>query len=259
MTTVEGRSGSIKPAKSPKVAKALGNVPDAISIRRAIKAMRMPVEELMQVHQKHQKYPRNSIDYLSARAGKILNKWRKLAASDHNALRSLASFLLMESDFLNNQIIYSQDLKHYLAVTTRATSWPGEISVDKDVKKRQATLTQALCLGKYAALQFGKKQWSKSTPAVAAALELIRLMDRCGGFGMLPPLSRITASVWWSRAEYFFEYLYGVDFENHPLFAHCWNNAAYKDQPKARALIRRDIKKQIKQAFTTIAPPSKGV
>jgi hypothetical protein len=51
---------------------------------------------------------------------------------------------------------------------------------------------------------------------------------------------------------------YGKDFENHEDFSGYWKNNAFKDYPKARAKIRSAIKKQIKQAFRSIAPKSSG-
>ena len=75
----------------------------------------------------------------------------------------------------------------------------------------------------------------------------------------LQPLSRRNYLEWWKLGEPIFIHLYGKDFENHKEFSGYWKNKAFKDEPKARAKIRSAIKKQIKQAFRSIAPKSSGV
>lgn len=87
----------------------------------------------------------------------------------------------------------------------------------------------------------------------------------------LKPLNRNNYKQWFKVAET--ELLlseFGENFENHKKFNHYWKGDAYKevvpDNPiqkrlvkNARALIRRDIKKQIKQAFRSIAARSSAV
>jgi hypothetical protein len=75
----------------------------------------------------------------------------------------------------------------------------------------------------------------------------------------LQPLSRLNFIEWWKLGEPIFIHLYGKDFENHKEFSGYWKSAAFKDDPKARAQIRSLIKKQIKQAFRSIAPKSSAV
>jgi hypothetical protein len=72
----------------------------------------------------------------------------------------------------------------------------------------------------------------------------------------LRPLSRRNCLEWWWVSEPAFIHRYGKDFENHKEFSGYWKNKAFKDDPKARAKIRSAIKKQIKQAFRSIAPKS---
>lgn len=74
----------------------------------------------------------------------------------------------------------------------------------------------------------------------------------------LEPLSRRNYLEWWKVAEPAFIRYYGKDFENHKDFSGYWKNDAFKDDPKKRAKIRSAIKKQIKQAFRSIAPKSSG-
>ncbi len=75
----------------------------------------------------------------------------------------------------------------------------------------------------------------------------------------LQPLSRRNYLEWWKLGEPIFIHLYGKDFENHKEFSGHWKSPAFKHDPKARAQIRSLIKKQIKQAFRSIAPKSSAV
>src|ERR1035437_6239940 len=75
----------------------------------------------------------------------------------------------------------------------------------------------------------------------------------------LQPLSRRNYLEWWKLGEPVFIHTYGKDFENHKDFSGYWKNEAFKNDPKARAKIRSAIKKQIKQAFRSIAPKSSAV
>jgi len=72
----------------------------------------------------------------------------------------------------------------------------------------------------------------------------------------ISPLSRQNFLEWWELGESAFIHHYGKDFENHKDFSSYWKNQAFKGDPKARAKIRSAIKKQIKQAFRSIAPKS---
>lgn len=75
----------------------------------------------------------------------------------------------------------------------------------------------------------------------------------------LQPLSRRNFLEWWKLGEPIFIHLYGKNFENHKEFSGYWKNSVYRCQSNARALIRRDIKKRIQQAFRSIAPKSASV
>jgi hypothetical protein len=75
----------------------------------------------------------------------------------------------------------------------------------------------------------------------------------------LKPLSRNNYGEWFKAGMPEFINFCGEDFENHRIFAGYWKNAAYRDQNRARALIRRDIKKKLKQAFRSIAPHSSAM
>ncbi len=75
----------------------------------------------------------------------------------------------------------------------------------------------------------------------------------------LLPLSRQNFVEWWELGEPAFVQHHGTDFENHKDFSGYWKNNAFKDDLKARAKIRSAIKKQIKQAFRSIAPKASTV
>jgi hypothetical protein len=75
----------------------------------------------------------------------------------------------------------------------------------------------------------------------------------------LQPLSRQNYLDWWKLGEPAFISHHGRDFENHEVFSGFWKNEAFKNDSKARAKIRSAIKKQIKQAFRSIAPKSASV
>ena len=69
----------------------------------------------------------------------------------------------------------------------------------------------------------------------------------------LQPLTRENHRDWWKVGGKLFIKIFGDNFEDRKTFAHYWKNAAYKGEPNARALIRRDIKKKLRQGFHSIA------
>ena len=86
----------------------------------------------------------------------------------------------------------------------------------------------------------------------------------------LAPLDRQNYTQWFKAAEPVFIQLYGADFEKDSTFADYWRRDAYMEnkpgnnrakqlKANAPALIRSDIKRQIKQAFRSIAPKSPAV
>jgi len=78
-------------------------------------------------------------------------------------------------------------------------------------------------------------------------------MTKLKNSGRFNRLSRLNFLEWWSWRTDLHPAL-RERFENHKDFSGYWKNAAFKDDPKARAKIRSAIKKQIKQAFRSIAP-----
>jgi hypothetical protein len=78
----------------------------------------------------------------------------------------------------------------------------------------------------------------------------------------LPSLDRKNYAAWFKAAEPVFIGLYGKDFENHEHFAHIRRNAeqmSVKEKKKQRGLVRREIRKRIRQAFKSIAPIRSGI
>lgn len=74
----------------------------------------------------------------------------------------------------------------------------------------------------------------------------------------LKPLSRERKVIgeWWDIAESMFRSMWGDDFDLRQPFLHYRENNAYSgmNEKVRRSAIRRDIKRNIKQAFTAIAP-----
>lgn len=162
----------------------------------------------------------------------------------------------------------------------KCSAWPGVLSVDHDQLEANKNIIALLRLGEKAPLNFKKKQWTRKTAEVRVALTLLehrqfllcrnerfdpydpedgRYFYDDSKFDRLGPLTRANYAVWWKKFESMFLGLYGKDFENHKEFSGYWKNSVYRGQPKARALIRRDIKKRIQQAFRSIAPKSPTV
>lgn len=91
-------------------------------------------------------------------------------------------------------------------------------------------------------------EWEQSHPGWRQADKLAQ---------KLPPLDRKTYTDWFKAAEPILIQLYGKEFEDHPCFARYQNKAgqfSVKESKKERGLVRREIKKAIRQAFKSIAP-----
>ena len=151
--------------------------------------------------------------------------------------------------------------------------WPGFLTVDHDWQNTNEIVVRDLHLGERAKVNYKGKTWSRRTVEVRIALELLAASDWAirmnalrdpndwewpvydvKAVKKLKPLTRSNFKEWWNALEPQFIHQYGGDFENHVSFAHYWRNEGYKGEPRARALIRRDIKKKLKQAFHSIAP-----
>jgi len=164
-------------------------------------------------------------------------------------------------------------------------SWPGFVTIDADFKAQNAILIDKLNLGSGAGLNYAKRQWSRKTTAVNVALHLHSIVKseracwlEIGGppdslenlnaqsrlsaewynqvASKLKPLNRVNFKQWFEAAWPFFIVRYGEEFQSHRQFAGFWSNAdalSTKESKKPRGLMRREIKKAIRQAFEQIA------
>ena len=174
---------------------------------------------------------------------------------------ALHSVTTLESACLDSPQVFTRLASHQMA-------WPALIGIHPDVARLGQKIIKAIQLGTKAALNQKGKTWSLETPEAAIAFQLWKAISlvRSGVpcAGGLPPLSRTNHTIWWRVAEPLFLKIHGIDFENHSAFARYWNGDAYKEvkpghpsekqlMQNARTLIRRDIKRNIKQAFRSIA------
>ena len=209
-------------------------------------------------------------------------------ATLHNDEKAACGFvgLLMRAIFLFSHGIPFKNQESgfthtaFQKIAKREFSWPGLLSVDRDQQVANREIIALLGLGENAPLNYKQKQWTRKTAEVRVALNLLghrqyllrlnktidpydaedgRYFYDDSKFKRLGPLTRANHAVWWKKFEPMFLGLYGKDFENHQEFSGYWNNSVYRGQSKARALIRRDIKKRIQQAFRSIAPKSAPV
>ena len=203
-----------------------------------------------------------------------------------------AAFLLMLADIAVetlNRVCHDVP-QVFQPLASKRITWPGLIGVHKDVELMGQNLKDVVKLGADSDLNTVGKTWTTTTVETRIAHSLFLQIEGKVGNPLFPqlrgnpawplwvkghfnlpesvvseiqtqlaPLSRQNYRQWWKIAEHFFLHQYGTDFENHKDLLHYWKNDAFKDDPKARAQIRSAIKKQIKQAFHSIAPKSSAV
>ena len=167
--------------------------------------------------------------------------------------------------------------KQFQPIAMEDFLWPGFISKHPDVAKSSKELMDEIRLGEKSSINTTGKTFSVDTVETRMAWELWDQIDflRRGENSLRParigfdafqpeaqtlqPLTRENHRDWWKVGEKLFIKTLGDDFENRKTFAHYWKNAAYKDEPNARALIRRDIKKKLRQGFHSIAAKTSAV
>jgi hypothetical protein len=252
---------------------------------------------------------------ISSVARRALQELIRLASSGHvPAAKSLHGILVSSVSHFDELCHGTEFQEHFELIARKKSVWPGLLSCDADLNKRNKQLLARLKLGTEAGLNYSGRQWTRDTPETSGALKLWgivkvyreawqnhkvqaklireywekrnRELGRPTRFRPRPrplainaerakesrlheqsqklarnlqPLDRTNYKQWFEAAMPEFINVYGEDFENRKLFAGYWKNAAYKDEPMARALIRRDIKKKIQQAFRSIAPKSSSV
>jgi hypothetical protein len=195
----------------------------------------------------------------------------KAAAGDGIALSAFVGLLIEGVQALYGLQHRQPELSRELA--GRRQCWPGFLTVDRDWRRWNEKMVGLLGVGEKVPLNFAGKSWTRRTPEVRVALELLESLrvlagaPRGSGWGGgaeaaakalklrkgLAPLCRANYALWWKAAEPLFVREYGPTFEDRKEFAHYWRSAAYRGQKNARALIRRDIKAKIKQAFRSVA------
>ena len=254
----------------------------------------------------------NGLRSISTIAGRALHELIRLAFDGHDeAANTLHGILLSSVSDFDELCHQSERQKHFELIARKTSIWPGLLTCDADIRKRNERLLGSLNLGQQAGLNYAGKQWTRDTPETLVALKLwgvlkvyreawqdrkeqakrirgywekmnkrlgrptnfrpqprpltvnanlakeFRLRDQSRKLARkLQPLSRTNYKQWFEAAVPEFINSYGEDFENRKPFAGWWKNAAYEGEPRARALIRRDIKKKIQLGFRSIAPKS---
>jgi len=137
----------------------------------------------------------------------------------------------------------------------KAAIWPGFLTIDKDIQKREANRAVALEFGKDSPLHYkGRKQWTRDTPENKVALDLLEWV--LVKHRNLPAFSRATYKTYYALAVKELPKHYGKDFENHPAFSHYRNHPNVKNsEPDLRADTKRRqmILTKLEQSFHTIA------
>ncbi len=175
-----------------------------------------------------------------------------------------------------NKAVYKTP-KQFQPIAMEDFLWPGFISRHPDVAKSSKELMDEIRLGEKSSINTTGKTFSVDTVETRMAWELWDQIDflRRGKNSLRParigfdafqpeaqtlqPLTRANHRDRWKVGEKLFIKTLGEDFENRKTFAHYWKNAAYKNEPNARALIRRDIKKKLRQGFHSIAAKTSAV
>jgi hypothetical protein len=85
------------------------------------------------------------------------------------ALHNLAYACVHDLDELSNQI---QRQGLFESIAHKSSVWPGFLSCDRDIKKKNENLVRRLALGRLTGLNYSGKQWSRETPEVLVALKL---------------------------------------------------------------------------------------
>lgn len=189
------------------------------------------------------------------------------AATRLHCIATLAVQYLNEAAFAAPQ--------NFQKIAETSIEWPGFLSDHPEAEKTQkGYLFPKLHLGEKSGIKLKGKPFSLHTPATRIAFELWgKLMfyrhdkspappgkttlDRIKADAKkLPTLSSQNLDRWWKVAERMFQLIYGEDFEKHDQFAHWMGRAgemAVKEQKKERGLVRREIKKSIRQSFKSLA------
>lgn len=143
--------------------------------------------------------------------------------------------------------------KAFEPLARKAAIWPGFLTIDKDISRRESERATALQLGKDSPLHYaGRKQWTRDTPENRVALELLQWLAHRRD---LPPFSRATYRTYYKRAMPLLRQHYGRDFENHPAFNRYKGHVSAKNPESLRPDTKRRqmILTKLEQSFRTIA------
>jgi hypothetical protein len=141
-------------------------------------------------------------------------------------------------------------------------TWPGYISIDRDVTRSEAGRLRALSVGTTTGFNYGgRKQWSRATPETKVALQLSAVLMRgrkraWEGAAGLPEFTRATYRQYYKAAIPLLHQVYGVRFENHPIFARYRHHVSAKNPDSLRPDTKRRqmILTKLEQSFRTLAP-----
>jgi hypothetical protein len=110
---------------------------------------------------------------ISGIANRAIEEISRLASDGSDeatkALHGLAYFCVNDLDELCNQVHHQPALEN---IAHKTSIWPGFLSCDRDIKKRNEKLVRKLALGRLTGLNYSGKQWSRETPEVSVALKL---------------------------------------------------------------------------------------
>ena len=208
----------------------------------------------------------------------------KYAARDPEVARRLHEFTAFAVQALGDAAGQSPDLFKPIAETEWC--WPMNTTTHPSCWPALKDYLSKLHLGEKCNLSLGgqkRRTWSPETRETYIALNLWQTLNhlRQGrrAFGdtvtsdaerawwdalaakarTLAPLDRTNYRQWWAVVQPLFYRRFGLKFEDHPDFKTYWDNTEYGEKGAklsrdARALIRRDIKAQIKQSLRSLAP-----
>src|SRR2546426_7188773 len=116
---------------------------------------------------------KNGLRSISTVASHALEELMRLAFEGHaEAAKSLHGILLScvcEFDELCN---LTETQKVFESIARETTIWPGLLTCDADIKKRNEKLLLRLNLGTESGLNYSGRQWTRDTPETSVALKL---------------------------------------------------------------------------------------
>jgi len=198
----------------------------------------------------------------------------ELAVVDGAAARRLHNIAWLSVNALCRACCRSPEL--FRPVAREEYSWPALVGPHADLGRASEDLARLIELGAEVSLGVRGK-WSVQTAETRITFQLWQYLENfrrnsehswfppvpfedelIAACKTLPALSRDTYKEWWKLSERVFLHISGPDFENDERFRDYWpprggKSAVYRGVKDPRAMIRRDIKAKIKQAFRSVA------